>query len=181
MITETELKQFSPHTRDGMIPIVTKWFNEYCNKYEVNTPLRMAAFFAQVIHECDSFNTTQEYASGSAYEDRKDLGNIIKGDGKKFKGRGYLQVTGRSNYQVVSRYIFGDNRLTDTPELLAAPQYAMLSAFWYWETHKLNDYADKAWLQTITKRVNGGLNGWEQRLINYNRISDILRLPHWKP
>lgn len=180
MITETELKQFSSHTKDSMIPIVTKWFNYYCDKYEVNTPLRMAAFFAQVIHECDSFNTSEEYASGAAYEGRTNLGNIVKGDGKKFKGRGYIQVTGRSNYKSVSMYIFDDLRLLDTPELLGTPQYAMLSAFWYWDTHKLNIYADKAWMETITRRINGGLNGWTERLANYNRICDILLLPHWK-
>lgn len=179
MITESELKQFVPGIPDQLVPIVAKWFNYYCDKYGVNTPLRMAAFFSQVGHESINFKYTQEIASGSAYEGRKDLGNLFKGDGKKFRGRGYIQVTGRSNTREVSVYIFGDTRLENTPELLASPQYAMLSAFWYWETRNLNKWADIGFLKTITKKINGGLTNWADRLKRYDHIMDVLGLPHW--
>lgn len=181
MITEQQLKQFAPNTKTELIPIVTKWFNEFSELYKVNTPLRIAAFFSQVIHESGSFKYTREIASGAAYENRKDLGNIHAGDGIKFKGRGFIQITGRSNYAELSKNILGNvNTLQDNPELLATPKYAMLSAFWFWDKRGLNKYADQAYLKTITKKINGGLNGWEDRLKNYNRICDVLNLPHWK-
>lgn len=178
-MTEQELKIFSPNTPDQLIPIVTGWFNKYTDKYEVNTPVRIAAFFSQLIHESNAFKATREYDSGSAYEGRVDLGNVFKGDGKKFKGRGYIQVTGRNNYSAVSKFIFGDDTLLKNPDLLATPQYAMLSAFWFWDSRKLNALADIDYLKTITKRINGGLNGWNERLANYNRICDYYKLPHW--
>lgn len=182
MLTEDELKYIAPLTPCNLFPVVTKWFNEFADRFEVNTPLRQAAFFSQVIHESGSFKYTREIASGARYEGRKDLGNIYIGDGVKYKGRGYIQITGRNNYLEVSKALFGDGQiLLKTPDLLASPKYAMQSAFWYWDTRGLNVFADKAWMQTITKRINGGLNGWDERLKNYNRICDLLHLPHWKP
>jgi putative chitinase len=178
-MTDQELKIFSPHTPDSLIPVVVRWFNEYADKYEINTSIRIAAFLAQLIHESNSFKTTREYASGSAYEGRKDLGNIFPGDGKRFKGRGYIQITGRNNYSDVSIFIFSDRRLLENPDLLATPHYAMLSAFWFWHSRNLNALADINYLKTITRRINGGLNGWEDRLRNYNRICDYYHLPHW--
>jgi|SRR6185312_9894569 len=178
-MTEQELKIFSPNTPDQLIPIVTGWFNKYADRYEVNTPIRIAAFLAQLIHESNAFKATREYASGDAYEGRLDLGNVFKGDGKKFKGRGYIQVTGRNNYAAVSKFIFGDDTLLKNPDLLATPQYAMLSAFWFWDSRNLNALADIDYLKTITRRINGALNGWNERLTNYNRICDYYKLPHW--
>lgn len=177
MITEEDLKKFGVTAK--LIPIIVKWFNEYADKYCVNSPQRIAAFFAQVMHESCNFKYTREIASGAAYEGKKDLGNIYPGDGKKYKGHGYIQVTGRSNHAAISRDTGID--FLNNPELLTTPQYAMLSAFWFWDTRKLNELADKAWLKTITKKINGGLNGWAERLAYYNRICDVLSLPHWKP
>lgn len=181
-ITEEQLRKFAPSASPNIIPTVVKWFNEFADQYCVNSPQRIAAFFAQLIHESGSFKYVREIASGEAYEGRKDLGNVYPGDGKRYKGRGYIQITGRSNYAALSKDIFQDSKiLLDTPDLLATPKYAMLSAFWYWDKRALNDLADKAWLQTITKKINGGLNGWADRLKHYNRICDVLNLPHWKP
>lgn len=191
MLTEIELKKFSPKTPDNLIPVVCKWFNYYAEKFEVNTPERIAYFLSQLIHESIAFKALRENDTGASYEGRKDLGNIYKGDGVKFKGRGYIQVTGRSNYGVVSKFIFGDNRLLTNPDLLATPQFGMLSAFWYWESRELNKYADYPvgyliktkkygfvypffWL---TVRINGGINGLQDRINNYNRIATILNLP----
>lgn len=180
-ITEEELRKFAPNASATIIPTVAKWFNEFADQYCVNSPQRIAAFFAQLIHESGSFKYTREIASGEAYEGRKSLGNVYPGDGKRYKGRGYIQITGRSNYAAVSKYLFNDvNVLLHNPDLLATPKYAMLASFWYWEKHKLNELADKGWMQTITKRINGGMNGWADRLKHYNRICDVVGIPHWK-
>ncbi len=141
MITEDQLKKISPNTPVNLTPVVTQWFNEYADKYLVNTPLRIAAFFSQVIHESGAFRYVHEIATGEAYEGRADLGNVHMGDGKRFKGRGYIQITGRNNYAAISKDLFGDvNTLLNNPDQLATPQYAMLSSFWFWNLKGLNNY-----------------------------------------
>lgn len=176
MIAEDQVIKWAPGSRN-VAAIVARWFGEYCVEYEVNNPLRIAAFLSQVMHESGSFRYLREIASGKAYEGRIDLGNVYPGDGVRYKGRGYIQITGRSNYMAVSKAFFGDNTLIDNPELLATPQYGMRSAFWYWDTRKLNVYADKQWIETITRRINGGLNGFVDRVHYYNAICEDLSLP----
>lgn len=176
MITAPLLIKVAPRSKK-VAETVAHWFNEYACRFEVNTPKRVAAFLAQAAQESDSFTTTREYASGSAYEGRIDLGNIYKGDGKKFKGHGYFMTTGRKNHSAVSQRIFGDDRLVKTPELLCTPQYAMLSAFMYWDDRKLNALADIQYFETITKRINGGLNGFADRVMFYNRLCKEFGLP----
>lgn len=181
MITAPLLIKVAPRSIK-VSEIVTDWFNKYACKYEVTSPKRVAAFLAQTIVESASFTATREYASGSAYEGRKDLGNVFTGDGKRFKGRGYIQITGRNNYAAVSKYIFGDDTLLKNPDLLSTPQYAMLSAFWFWKDRGLNELADKQFFLTISIRINGknkdGLpNGWEDRVYFYNRFCKEFGLP----
>lgn len=156
---------------------VVRNFYKYASKYEITTDKRIAAFIAQCAHESNQFLATREYASGSAYEGRKDLGNTFKGDGKKFKGRGYIQLTGRTNYNAMSKELFGDNRLVLNPELLATPEYAMESAMVYWKWRNLNKYADIQYFETITKRINGGLNGFAERVLFYNGFCRLWGLP----
>jgi putative chitinase len=181
MITSDLLIKIAPKSIQ-VAETAAKWFNTYAPKFEVNTPKRVAAFIAQAAQESDSFTTTREYASGSAYEGREDLGNTFKGDGKKFKGHGYFMTTGRKNHSIVSRKIFGDDRLLKNPELLCTPQYAMLSAFLYWEENNLNKLADIQFFYTISVRINGknknGLpNGWESRVHYYNLLCAEFGLP----
>lgn len=178
MITEQQITKYSGAVK--LAPVVAKWFNTYKEQYEVTTDLRIAAFLAQVIHESGSFRYTREIASGNAYENRVDLGNIFKGDGVKFKGHGYIQVTGRNNHATCSLALFGDRKtLLETPELLCTPQYAMQSAFWFWGTRKLNIFADLQEFKTITKRINGGLNHFAERVKIYNVICEDLGLPKY--
>lgn len=127
----------------------------------METPLRLAHFLAQLGHESDGYNAMEEYASGSAYEGRKDLGNTQPGDGKRFKGRGPIQLTGRANYRTVGCKI--GIALEAHPEIAALPSIGMLTACTYWSDKRLNVWADADDIETITKRINGGLNGLADR------------------
>jgi putative chitinase len=131
------------------------------DKYEINTPLRMAHFLAQVCHESDGFCTTEEYASGAAYEGRKDLGNTHAGDGRLFKGRGLLQLTGRANYAAAGERLRLE--LIENPDLAAVPTTSLLIACDFWREHDINVACDRDNLITVTRLVNGGLNGLDSR------------------
>ncbi|MDB5199158.1 MAG: hypothetical protein JWO92_1121 [Chitinophagaceae bacterium] len=181
MITVPQIIKFAPGSQK-LADIVVKNFNEYNCKYEVNTPLRISAFLAQLIHESGSFRYTREIASGVAYEGRKVLGNVFPGDGVRFKGRGLIQITGRNNYAALSKDLTGTEKtFLDNPDLLSIYPYAMTSAFWFWNKNGLNKYADIQYFETITKRINGGLNGFTERIEIYNRINKDFGLPIYKP
>jgi putative chitinase len=150
------------------------WLNEYCARYEINTPLRLAAFLAQIGHESCRLCFSEEIALGDAYEGRKDLGNIHKGDGKKYKGRGLIQVTGRYNYEAISKDLGID--FVNNPRLLALPEYAVWSACWFWDKHNLNALADEGRFRDITRKINGGYNGLEDREKLYARCKRMLNV-----
>lgn len=135
--------------------------------FEIITPLRIAHLLAQLAHESDGFCTLEEYASGAAYEGRKDLGNIKAGDGKRYKGRGPIQLTGRDNYRSFSKWIqaFVVNApdFEAQPELVAQFPWAVWAVFYFWSTHNLNALADDDDLIGVTKKINGGINGLKDR------------------
>lgn len=140
--------------------------------FEINTPLRQQHFVAQCAHESDHFRTTTEYASGKAYEGRKDLGNTHKGDGVKFKGRGLIQLTGRHNYTEAAKYF--DQPFVDEPVKVASfPWAASVSARW-WKANGCNQIADKDDVRAVTKRVNGGLNGLDSRIAALNKAKKAI-------
>ena len=142
----------------------TQIFNSKLPVYEISSPLRVAHFLAQVGHESLSLIYTEELASGEAYEGRKDLGNIKKGDGVRFKGRGLIQLTGRANYSDYGNHACLDLLKKGNEQLIAiTPQYALDVALWFWKNRKLNTYADKDDIRAIPRRVNGGYNGLEDR------------------
>jgi len=145
----------------------------YAAKYDVNTPLRFSHFIAQVAHESGNFVYVEEIASGKAYEGRKDLGNTQPGDGVWFKGRGLIQVTGRNNYIACSNYLFSNDTLVKQPKLLCLPEYAVASAFWFWNSRGLNALADADNIEKITRRINGGLNGFDDRKKKYELARSI--------
>jgi putative chitinase len=145
-------------------------------KGSINTPLRQAHFLAQLGHESGELRYTQELASGTAYEGRKDLGNTQPGDGMRFKGRGLIQLTGRANYTAFSKAC-GQDLLTH-PELLAETPLAVDVAVWFWAQHGLNALADKDDVVRITKRINGGTNGLADRQILLARTKWFLMNPH---
>lgn len=144
-------------------------------EYEIATPARAAAFIAQVAHESGQLLYVRELASGRAYEWRADLGNTQAGDGPRFRGRGLIQITGRSNYKRAGAALYGDStRLLERPELLEEPEAACRSAAWFWWSARLNPLADAGRFEAITRRINGGLNGQAERLAFWARAKEVL-------
>ena len=145
---------------------------------KVNTRLRIAAFLAQIGHESGSLVYSKELGGPSyfaKYDGRKDLGNTQPGDGGRFCGRGLIQITGRANYGRASQALFGDDRLLKTPELLEQPEWAAKSAVWYWTTRNLNALADADRFTDITRAINGGTNGLEDRKARYKYALTVLK------
>ena len=132
-----------------------------CIRFGIVSALEKSHFLAQVAHESDGFKTATEYASGAAYEGRKDLGNTQPGDGKRFKGRGLIQVTGRANYRTYSLWKYGDERAVLNPAMLAELPDAVDAAGWYWTVArpKIPGMARADDLVAVTKAINGGRNG----------------------
>lgn len=126
-----------------------------------DSALRLAHFLAQLAHESDGFRAMEEYASGAAYEGRVDLGNVNPGDGKRFKGRGPIQLTGRANYRTFGRRIGID--LERHPEIAAVPSIGLHTALEYWRDRNLNALADIDDCAGITRKINGGQNGLADR------------------
>lgn len=145
----------------------------YAQEFDINTPLRWAHYLAQIAHESAELRYSEEIASGKAYEGRKDLGNVIKGDGVRFKGRGLIQLTGRTNYTTYKAFCGFD--VVKQPELLCKPVGAVRSSMWFWKKKGLNELADKDDFMTITKRINGNKpNGVESRKEYLARAKRVL-------
>lgn len=161
-ITPSQLKAIFIHAKQSAIDLFADPINAVMEKYNIDTSLRMAHFLAQIGHESGELRYREEIASGAAYEDRKDLGNTQKGDGRLFKGRGLIQLTGRANYAAYGNDIGVD--LLAYPSLVASDDMLCVGvAGWYWNRKGLNKYADVDDIVTITKRINGGLNGIQER------------------
>lgn len=142
-------------------------------QYEITTPERAAAAVAQMAHESAGFRTAAEYASGAAYEGRRDLGNTHPGDGKRYKGRGYIQITGRTNYTAISRALGHD--FVRRPEHLARPRWAAQASCWWWHAHGCNTLADQHAFLLLTRRINGGYNGLADRQALHLRAQRVAR------
>jgi len=170
MISTRQLRTIMPTlSEDGAAAWVSP-LNDAMVAFGIDQTLaREAAFLAEVAHESGELRYVCELADGSAYECRGDLGNKEAGDGPKFKGRGLLQITGRSNYADCSLALFGDARLLDEPELLEDFKPAADSAGWFWQSHGLNNVADAGDFETITRKINGGLMGYDQRVTYLRR------------
>jgi putative chitinase len=176
--------------KDSVAKVWQPIFNKMLVKNGINTKERLVAFLSQIGHESGGLLYTREIADGSAYEGRKDLGNVNVGDGKKFRGRGLIQITGRSNYQGFKNAYGVD--VVNNPDLLGG-QYAtnstqqqlensLLASIWFWNRANLNNLADKYDLTKsinekqnydtitkITKIINGGLNGLSDRINKFEQ------------
>ena len=127
----------------------------------MQSKLRLAHLMAQLVHESCSFRYMEEIASGSAYEGRVDLGNSQVGDGRRYKGRGPIQLTGRANYRKFGRRMGID--FENHPEIVALPCIGLHIALEYWADRKLNSWADADDIDAITRKINGGTNGLADR------------------
>lgn len=142
---------------------------------------RVAMWMAQIGHESAGLKYMEEIASGSAYEGRRDLGNIYPGDGVKFKGHGPIQITGRHNHQKVSEWAFGKGLVptatyfVEHPDLLATDKYGFLGVVWYWTVARpnINSMADAGDLEGVTRAINGGLNGLADRRTRWDRARNM--------
>lgn len=168
--------QLSDIYRETRLSLVEKYLdaiNDALQRFDLSTPERQRMFLAQIGHESGQLRYTEELASGAAYEGRKDLGNTEKGDGVKYKGRGLIQITGRSNYALCGLAL--DLPLLEKPELLSQLPYSVLSAGWFWSNNNLNSYCDKDDFKGLTKRINGGYNGYSDRLKLYQRACEVIK------
>ncbi len=150
--------------------------NTAMNRYQIVGAKRVAAFTAQIGHESGQLKYVKEIwgptVAQSRYEGRADLGNTEPGDGSKYRGRGLIQITGRANYKACGDALGLD--LINQPELLEKPQHACMSAAWFWATKGLSTLADEGKFETITRRINGGLNGLADRQMLYTRALKVL-------
>jgi putative chitinase len=172
MITKEMIKSIAPNSKNEIIDPLVIYLNKYMPKYEVNNYLRVCHFLAQAAHEAASFRTLEEYASGAAYEGRKDLGNTQRGDGVRYKGRGIFQLTGRANYRDIGKKLGYD--LENNPTLAATPEISVLTALEYWKSRNLNKWADEDNVERITRLINGGLNGFEDRKKYLARCKQVI-------
>jgi len=177
-------------------------FQETFARFEINTALRKAAFIGQCGHESGGFRVLEEnlnykpealmrvwpsrfdaenvdeYAhkpekiANKVYAGRMGNGNEESGEGWKYHGRGLIQLTGKDNYTLCGDSLQAD--LLHYPELLVGQQYAALSAGWFWRKHGLNELADTKQYETMTKRINGGLLGQDDRLKRINHALEVL-------
>jgi putative chitinase len=162
-------------------------------RFNINTPRRIAAFIGQCAHESANFTAltenlnyrgeslmrvwprhfpTPEVAAqyhrkpeqiaNRAYANRMGNGPEASGDGWKYRGRGLIQLTGKDNYQLASDALRVD--LVNNPDLVTQPDMAALTAAWFWNKRGLNDLADAGDNQQISRRINGGTHGMDDRL-----------------
>lgn len=158
-------------------------FNMWAHPYQINTKQRLVHYLAQVMHESACLRYTTEIASGAAYDTGSKaiaLGNTPEkdGDGQKYKGRGYIQLTGLTNYKAFNASDLCTEDVVKRPEKVASFPLNQMASMWFWQTHGLNELADKDdggkigedVVKKITKKVNGGQNGLAQRLFYYRRF-----------
>jgi putative chitinase len=176
--------------------------NNVCTRYEINTALRVAGFLSQIAHESGGFTATvenlyyqasalnrswpqlfpadvaQQYAmqperiANRAYGNRMGNGDEASGDGWKYRGRGLIQLTGKENY--LNFAMSADVDTLVHPELVELPELAALSAGWFWHTNDLNTLADLGYVEAMTRRINGGLNGLADRQAKYTTVLKVL-------
>ena len=202
-ITEEDLKELIP--KNKYVSQWARVLNLLLPDYEINNPKRIAAFLAQCIHESGGFvflrenlnyraeslmkvwprhfpnleiakiyQRNPEKIANKAYANRIGNGDEKSGDGWRFSGRGLIQLTGKTNYQNFADSI--ETSLEEIPEYLETFEGAVQSACWFWETNNLNPLADKGDIVALTKRINGGTIGLEDRIKHYNHALEVLNV-----
>ena len=176
VITPAILKRIAPTAVPSIIDHLAPSLTQRFPPFMIQTDLRAAHFLAQAAHETAGFKTLTEYggtAYFSRYDGRKDLGNVFPGDGARYRGRGIFQLTGRDNYRTFGKKI--GVALDNSPERAAEPDISVQTALHYWNDRRLNQFADKDDIVTITKRINGGRNGLADRQAKLIRAKAALQ------
>lgn len=171
-LTLQQLRTVMPRLKEARAALLLPFLNEALEEWAIQTPARVAAFLAQLAHESGELRHFEELATGEDYEGRKALGNLQAGDGKRFKGRGPIQLTGRINYRLAGAAL--GLPLEAHPETAAEPDVGFRVAGWYWATHGCNALADAGDFLAITKRINGGTNGLAARAQYWARAKQVL-------
>ena len=172
MLTADEFGQIMPNCPAAKRADYLPFMQQAMAEFEITTYLRETAFLAQLAHESAELRYMEEIASGAAYEGRKDLGNTQPGDGKRYKGRGPIQLTGRANYTRYGGLLGLD--LVNNPTLAATKEVGFRIAGQFWQLNGLNELADQQQFKAITKRINGGYNGLDDRLKYYKRAKQVM-------
>lgn len=212
MIDVVELERIMPRLRPEDAERFVDPLNRALDEFAINTWIREACFLGQIAHESGELrhweenlnysatalvkcwpnrftpDKAQQYArqpekiANHVYADRLGNGSEASGDGWRYRGRGPIQLTGRDNYQRAGKALGVD--LVAEPDQVAEPEVGFRVAGWFWVTRGLNELADKGDYRTITRRINGGMNGWDDRLGYYARAKVILSrddLPYSEP
>lgn len=172
MLALPQLIACMPYSGDRAA-IYLECLNTAMSEYSIDSLLRKSMFLAQIAHESGSLRYTREIADGSAYEGRSDLGNTIPGDGKKYRGRGLIQITGKTNTLACLAAL---GRKLDDLEYLETPMGASRSAGWFWYANGLSAPADQGLFFTVSKKINGGTIGLDDRIGHYIRCRKALGL-----
>ena len=169
MLTDDELRQIMPNCPAARRADYLPFLQQAMEEFGITTYARETAFIAQLAHESAELRYMEEIASGAAYEGRASLGNTQPGDGKRYKGRGPIQLTGRANYKKYGDLLGVD--LINNPTVAATKEVGFRIAGQFWKLNGLNELADKPDFKLITKRINGGYNGLDDRLKYYERAN----------
>src|SRR6185503_15283494 len=172
MLTDDELRQIMPNCPAAKRADYLPFIQQAMAEFDITSYLRETAFLAQLAHESAELRYMEEIASGAAYEGRKDLGNTQPGDGRRFKCRGPIQLTGRANYIKYGDLLGLD--LVSDPTLAGTKEVGFRIAGQFWKLNGLNELADHQQFKLITKRINGGYNGLDDRLKYYQRARKVM-------
>lgn len=180
-ITQQQLRRAVPELYSKRLDEFVASLNMYAVHFEICTPLRMAHYLAQVFHESGNLRYVEEIASGAAYDTgpkAKALGNTPEkdGDGQLYKGRGFIQLTGKANYTAFGKSEWCSVDVVKFPKKVAEYPLNQLASMWFWESRKLNTLADRDDVVAITKKVNGGTTGLANRQFLLRRFKKELGL-----
>ena len=171
-VTSKQLSAIFPRCPVDQLDRYARLLTSALVEAQINTITRAAAFLGQIGLESGELRWLEEFADGSDYEGREDLGNIALGDGPRYKGRGFIQLTGRSNYREYGGIL--GLPLEDQPELAADPEHGFRIAALYWTKKNLNQKADMLDYEGITRAINGGLNNYDRRQAYYFHALEVL-------
>jgi putative chitinase len=177
LVTLAQLREIMTTLQQTKAAAYITPLNKAMVEFHIDNRLREAAFLGQVAHESGELKWFHEFASGMEYDISrnpklaKGLGNVNPGDGPRYKGRGPIQLTGRNNYRACGKALGLD--LEGNPDIAVEPGVAFRTAGWFWDTHGLNALADKEDYKLITRRINGGYNGYDDRVKYYERALEV--------